>query len=88
MTQSQLNVRVPRYLRQALRQHKLEEDEHMEQAVVNALQIYLDVQPEETTQLNVEIPESLHKRLRVRSAETDRPIKQIVAEALRSRLDS
>jgi predicted HicB family RNase H-like nuclease len=42
MTPSQLNVRIPKYLHQALRRHKLDEDENMEQAVTNALRAYLD----------------------------------------------
>jgi hypothetical protein len=42
MTPSQLNVRIPAYLHQALRRHKLDEDENMEQAVTNALRAYLD----------------------------------------------
>jgi hypothetical protein len=42
MTPSQLNVRIPAYLHQALRRHKLDEDENIEQAVTNALRAYLD----------------------------------------------
>lgn len=42
-TPVQLNVRIPKYLRRALKQHKLDTEETMETAVRKALASYLDV---------------------------------------------
>jgi hypothetical protein len=42
-TPVQLNVRIPRYLRKALRHRKVETDEKIEDMVTEALSSYLDL---------------------------------------------